>query len=178
MRMGRTLNQFILLGLAFGIMGCKRPMQNPELIDPIYMELLKESKTHDDVKKAKQAEMEAIKAEMKDADPRSGRGKTAKSRYYSKEKEFYFHQQMAVYYKLRARTRKYEARDSYLKAFSEGKAWPDPKEYEDYQAQVALRKGNRLWDVRVPKWSQRLKKYKEEQATESTSQASGGGGGH
>lgn len=147
--------------LAFILVGCKRPMKNPELIDPIYTDLLKESKVYLELSSKFLAEAEATKVELEKEDPRTGNAKAIKNRYYGKLRDAENAKQMQVYYELHARSRKREARESYLKAFLADKPWPDPSEYEGYQTQVALRKANRSWDARAKKWSSRLAEIKK-----------------
>ncbi len=140
---------------AFFLAACKRPMKNPELIDPIYIDLLKESKAYADQAAKLLAEAEAAKLEWEKEDPRTGNAKAIKNRYYGKLKEAESAKQMQVFYELHAKTRKKEAREQYLTAFKADKPWPDPSEYDGYQTKMSLRKANKSWDSRTKKWSTR-----------------------
>ncbi len=160
MRVSQIYLVIILTSMLSGIAGCKKPIENPELLDPIYADLLKESKFYDDAAKTKQAELEAIKKEWEEAPPQTGREKMARNRYYNKEREVTKAYQTARFFELRARTRKSEDKKAYLKAFLADKPWPDPNEYEAYQMETRLTKANRNWDARTKKWSARLKEVR------------------
>ncbi len=151
----------ILLSLVVISVGCKRPMKNPESIDPIYGDLLKEMKSYEALVKKFSDEAEAARLEMEKEDPRTGNAKAIKNRYHGKLKDAENAKQIMVFYELHAKTRKREARESYLEAFKADKQWPDPKEYEGFQTQMALRKASRSWDSRTKKWSARLADIKK-----------------
>ncbi|OQW47749.1 MAG: hypothetical protein A4S09_14420 [Proteobacteria bacterium SG_bin7] len=151
----------ILLGFIVLLVGCKRPMKDPETIDPIYGDLLKEMKFYESQVKKFADEAEATRLEMEKEDPRTGNAKAIKSRYYGKLRDAETAKQMMVFYELHAKTRKKEARESYLVAFKTDRPWPDPKEYEAFQTRMALRKANRSWDSRTKKWSARLEEIKK-----------------
>lgn len=170
----------ILLIFFVILAGCKRPMQNPETIDPIYGDLLKEMKAYEALVKKFSDEAEAARLEMEKEDPRTGNAKAIKNRYYGKLRDTEKAKQMMVFYELHAKTRKKEARESYLAAFKAEKPWPDPVEYEGFQTRMALRKASRSWDSRTKKWSSRLADMKKadkagESNTKSESEAPKGG---
>lgn len=151
----------ILLVFVVVLTACKRPMKNPESIDPIYGDLLKEMKLYEGLVKKFSDEAEAARLEMEKEDPRTGNAKAIKNRYYGKLKDTENAKQMMVFYELHAKTRKKEAREAYLEAFKSENPWPDPKEYEGFQTQMALRKASRSWDSRTKKWNSRLAEIKK-----------------
>lgn len=152
-------------------------MKNPELIDPIYQELLKETKVYTDMAVKLRAEADAAKVEWEKADVKSGRARAAKNRYYSKLKEAEHAHQKSLFYELRANSRRLEARKLYIVAFEKDIPWPDPAEYEAYQDENRLKKSNMSWDARAPKWSKR-KSANKSQPEEAEKSAGSGGGGH
>jgi hypothetical protein len=166
----------ILIGLVAFLSACKRPNKNPELIDPIYMDLLKEMKFYADQEKKFKDEAEAAKVEMEKEDPRTGNAKAIKSRYHGKLKDAEKARQMQVFYELHAKNRKNEAREAYLAAFKADKPWPDPKEYEGFQTMMALRKANKSWDSRTKKWNTRLAELKKASGGEKSGEKKGEAG--
>lgn len=174
--------RLILLSVVVILAGCKRPMKDPETIDPIYGDLLKEMKFYEGQVKKFNDEAEAARLEMEKEDPRTGNAKAIKNRYYGKLKDANSAQQMQVFYELHAKTRKREAREAYLEAFKKDKPWPDPQEYEGFKDQMALRKASRSWDSRTKKWNARLAELKKAAKTGEAAEKSGEGeapkGGH
>lgn len=132
-------------------------MEKPETIDPIYSDLIKQEKEHFAKYKAKKAELDEIKRDWDTADALSGRAKVAKSRYFATEEAAQKELQTSRYFKLRAKTRKAEARKSYSSHFKQDKPWPPAEEYDAYLAENRLKMGSKSWDSRVPKWNERTK---------------------
>ena len=172
----------LLIATFLIVTGCKpKPIENPETIDPIYSDLnaLSAAATAKaEAQKKKIAELEESLKGMTDRDPDLKRTRHEKSNL---ERGLIQIEQDAQYFEIRANQRRLYDKEAYLKAFREGKPWPDPSEFEDYQEQKRLRAANRDWSERVPK----LKGYnkpdpnaKPDKKAESKPEGGSEGGGH
>lgn len=133
------------------ISGCKKPNPNPELLDPIYSDLMGTQTAFAakvEAQKKKIADLSAEIAELPPADPSTKRTIREK---YNLERGLVQLEQEALYYEVRAKQRLEYARKTYLAAFHKGETWPDPAEYEEYKARLKLKTAPRNWDERVPK---------------------------
>lgn len=132
--------------------GCKpKPIENPELIDPIYSDLMSLSAAATakaEAQKKKIAELEESMKGMADRDPDLKRTRHEKSNL---ERGLIQIEQDAEYFEIRAQQRRLYDKEAYLKAFRAEKPWPDPAEFEEYQEQKKLRAASRDWSERVPK---------------------------
>ena len=179
LRMGILPRIVMATSMIFFVLGCKKPMDAPEIIDPIYMDLLKLEKEHDALYRAKLAEAEVIKKDWESSDALSGRIKTAKAKFFAKEEEAEKERQLARYFKLRAKTRQNETRKSYMEAFNKDLPWPNPEEYANYVAENRLRGASKSWDSRVPRWNQRVGNAKAgESADKKKPEAAAAKSGH
>ncbi|HVK60828.1 MAG TPA: hypothetical protein VM432_04725 [Bdellovibrionales bacterium] len=91
------------------------------------------------------------------------------------ERGLVFLRQEAEYYKVRAEQRLIFARREYLKAFNEGREWPDPAEYEEYQKMKKLREGSRRWEDRIPKLTRHQPKKDDPAQKKAESKPAAGG---
>ncbi|GEM_PF-5032526 len=178
MRMGIVTLRIVMATFVLFLLGCKKPLSNPENLDPIYTDLLKFEKDHYAVYKTKLSELEVIKKDWQSSEALSGRKKTAKARYFATEEEAEKALQTSKFYKLRANTRKQEARKAYLIAFNKDQPWPPPDEYQSFLAENRLKNSSRTWDSRVPKWNQRLKKQSKASDSEDKKAEAAAGAGH
>lgn len=141
---------WIVMGTA-----CSRPMENPELIDPIYLDLKKltdeYSKKEEEIRKNREESYKkflALEANTLD--------KKLEFRTYSKyEKQLARTSEMAKYYKIRMERRKIEGKKEYLESFSKGEPWPKPEEHKAFLINQKLRTANLNWETRVPKLADR-----------------------
>ncbi|RYZ70332.1 MAG: hypothetical protein EOP05_13465 [Proteobacteria bacterium] len=132
--------------------GCKpKPIDNPEAIDPIYADL-------NALNAAATAKAEAQKKKIAELDEEvsklSGRDPDLKRTLHEKgnlERGLKQIEQDALYFEVRATQRRQYDKEAYLKAFREGKPWPDPAEFKEYEEQKKLRAASRDWSERVPK---------------------------
>lgn len=147
-----TLATFVCL------VGCKSKLENPELVDPIYKDLSQQVETIQREIEAEAKAMDKAKKEMEAAAPRS-REKVVARRDFMKFKERVERlTQNLRYYEIRRDRRKAEDQKSYAIAFEKGEPWPNMEEYEQYLAVKRLREAPQIWDARVPKLHDRIKK--------------------
>ncbi len=143
---------FILL-TSLLIMGCKSREKEPELRDPIYLDLLQEYSKHSS--KIQTLEKQVIETQ-KDVEMMPARSvdKKIKSKQLMALKDsIRMLKESELYFKIRAEQRKAYARRDYNIAFDKGEEWPDPKEFEAYKLNKSLNAASRNWSERVPKKS-------------------------
>jgi hypothetical protein len=138
--------------------GCNRPLEAPEVIDPIYNDLLKEQKRiekenaettkilSDKLVALEKAPLRTILRTRIQKEINEARAKLVKLA----EEERYF--------KLRIEKRKFLDRESYKRSLKANIPWPNPDDYEKYLASKRLRAAPRIWDARVPRSSERYAK--------------------
>jgi len=140
-----------LMPILFLLAACKRMDPNPELIDPVYQDFVRLQKVYEKVaeeaiKSAAVAQTDYEKSEPRTLDIKIQEKNLNKASLNHREA-----QQRAEYYRVRAELRKAYARRDYKIAFQEGRAWPDPKEFEAYKVNKGLQEADRSWSSRVPK---------------------------
>ena len=163
------------------ISGCSRPNPNPELVDPIYADLLQRSAVAKAGAETKKAEIKKLKEEIAELPARDPTKRKLQEDLSKNEMLLVVADQEGLYYEIRANQRKAYARDEYTKAFDAGKPWPDPKDFETYKIQRKLRDSPREWTGKVAKTGRYNKKSPEEQRKAIDEKLKGepaGGGAH
>lgn len=138
----------LFLFLAFFLSSCDRPVADPELMDPIYSDLVRESKNVDAQVSAATKELEGFEKELAQVTPQTGKIKYAQKRVRETKERLDKLKQMSLYWKLRVESRRAWDQEHSLKAFKEKKPWPPPDEYPEYKAQVALERAPRNWNLK------------------------------
>ncbi|CAN5382801.1 hypothetical protein BH10BDE1_BH10BDE1_22190 [soil metagenome] len=168
------------LGLVIGfISGCSRPNPTPELIDPIYADLVQRSAVAKAGAETKKAEIKKIKADLAELPARDPTKRKLQEDLSKNEMLLVVADQEGLYYEIRAQQRKAYARDEYIRAFDAGKTWPDPKDFEIYKIQRKLRDSPREWTGKTEKTGRYNRKTAEEQrkSLDDKLKAEPGGGG-
>ena len=158
--MEQFLKLFILIASVTLVSGCKKELPNPELLDPIYKDLLSEKKEAEKALKEEEAKLESLLAERGKIEPRSVDRKinirgTKKSR-----KNVLKLRQKLKYLEIRSERRRVEARRDYRIAFQKGEEWPKKEEFVNYQTHKRLRNAPKNWNLRVPKLHARNPNFK------------------
>lgn len=170
---------FLCISLALS--ACSQPRPNPELVDPIYTDLMKEADSYERSAADAEKKVEESKLELSKAGPRdSNRGRLTKM-VYAREREATQLKQMATYYRIRAEQRKEFDQTDYLKAFHAGKGdeWPPRDEYQAYMLRKRLQAAPKNWDARVPKSTRYSKAYADtETKKQSAEKGKDGGSAH
>ncbi|MBT4760184.1 MAG: hypothetical protein HOO06_00680 [Bdellovibrionaceae bacterium] len=151
---------FVIFLFSLVLTSCKEENPNPELLDPIFSHLQKQEKEFAKLVEDKKKEIKSVQKDLKSSLPRSPGRIVANKSYKKAVKALVFLEQKAKYYKIRAEHRKFEGRKSYKLAFSQNKAWPDPKEYQNYLTNNRLKEINLNWSARVPKLFEKNPNYK------------------
>ncbi len=143
----RYKTTFILI-LGLFMISCDHPVADPELLDPIYSDLLKESKSVDSQVAAATKELEGFESELALVVPQTGKIKYAQKRVRETKEKLDKLKQMSVYWKLRVDSRRAWDQEHSLKAFKEKKPWPPPDEYSEYKNQIALERAPKNWNLK------------------------------
>src|SRR5688572_14767018 len=99
--------------IAFALISCRKADKEPELRDPVYLDLQKRLSAAEKDQKAVTAERPAIQKELPTLNPQSGEYKARWKDYYSNEKAIYIADQKVNYFKMAIDSRRKEARLSY-----------------------------------------------------------------
>ncbi len=143
---------------------CKQPDKNPELKDPIYLELAGKGPALLGKAEEQKKKIGEMKEELAEMPPRDPNRKRTQKQIFDMERGLVFILQDAKYFEVRAVQRLNFARKEYLDAFNAGKEWPDPAEYAEYQKRKALKEGPRSWEAKVPRLTRHLPPKPDEKA--------------
>lgn len=141
--------RLILLLIPFLIAACNKPDPNPELRDNIYHELNNQLAEVTHALEAEEKTLAGHEASLKEVVPQTGQIKFAQKRVFESQAKVDKMKQEKAWLELRVKERLQETKKTYFKAFKAGKDWPDPKEFEEFEAQSKLQKAKRQWDVKA-----------------------------
>ena len=130
---------------------CERPNPNPELMDPIYSDLQRESDSAaKDADKIK-SEADKLTDDLSKLEARDPSRSILINQRNAKNKAEAGVRQRAEYFRIRAEQRFNIDQREYLKAFEAKKPWPEPGERKNYEVMRKLQTASRNWGDRVPK---------------------------
>jgi len=159
---------YILLIFSLSVVaGCKSENKNPEALDPIYKDLVKEHKSLVSQIKDLNKRIEGLKKEVTASEARSAKRMSSQLDLKRANQLLIQLNQKEKYLSIRKERRRVEGRRAYRIAFKKGETWPDPKEYKDYQLTKKLQTTTRNWDARVPKLHQNSPNYNETEKKDS-----------
>jgi hypothetical protein len=149
----------IFLGfiIIFGLSGCKRPHPNPEILDPIYADLLAEVRAAENIIQSEEKEIEGLRTKIAALKPRDIMRASFGRELLSRERRVRSYSERRIYFETRAAQRKAHVQREYLLAFEKDEPWPNPADYQAYLATKKLQSVSRNWDDRVPKLTRHLK---------------------
>jgi hypothetical protein len=152
MRMHSGLSILAILALV----GCDKPVPNPEVIDPIYRDLQTRKSAADSELNSAKAELQGAYEEMAKAVPQTGELRRARRGVEILRKRVQLAQQNSTYLGILVNQRKKAARKQYLEHFNAKKPWPPPEDFENYKTSRRLRTVSLKWDDRLPVLESRL----------------------
>ena len=161
----------------FVLFGCKKPIENPHLIDPIYKDLEARYKETEAAAEKEEGTLAELKGQTEELEPRDVKIRINTREIYAREKMLRSLKQQQLYYQIRMEQRKKFAQEDYKRAFDADKPWPDPQEFKDYVEVKKLQAANRNWDSRVPKLTRHLK-YAGKAPASAAAEGEKEGGGH
>ncbi len=148
------LSRFLLSLILVLMVACQKPLEAPELVDPVYLGLKGQIKEFESSVKEEEALLTDLEAQLSALEPQSNlRGKLLEKISVSRTR-LLRSQQMVKYFMIRARSRKIYVHKIYPKYFESATPWPDPTLKSQYETHKRLLASPRQWDSRVPKLNQ------------------------
>lgn len=136
----KKIGFFIISAIILSLLGCKKPNANPELMDPIYTDLVAEKalavKNLEDQKK----QLLDLEKQYSEAKPQTGQLKPAQRKVEDARIRIHKFKQQVLYFEVKIANRKIETRKKYMTAFLNNQEWPDKKEIDEYMAIQKLRR--------------------------------------
>jgi len=147
--MGKILSSIAFIISIFALSACRGPDPNPELKDPIYLDLVSDYKALEGAIKNAEKEIESQKKLIKSLPPRDPSRRQQIYALYSQEKKLLQLKQQAEYLKIRQERRKEHVRKVYPQYYEQNKPWPDENEVAEYKKLKELRSAPKSWDERI-----------------------------
>lgn len=131
--------------------GCKQAIENPELADPIYSDLLSQMNAAKNTAASEEKSIKDLKEQISNLKPRDpNRGALMREMAAHENALVQAHQQQ-TYFEIRSGQRKEYDQNAYQDAFDHDKPWPNPEEIDEYKKTKKLLTASRNWEDRVPK---------------------------
>ncbi len=146
--MSRVLNIFSLILVILASLGCNRPDPDPELKDPIYLDISSELKALEGAIKTAEKEVDKKKKDLKKLPPGDPNIRQQAALLFGDEKKLLILRQQASFLKIQQEKRRDHVRAVYPEYFEQKKPWPDEKEFERYKKIKELRVGPKSWEER------------------------------
>lgn len=130
------------------LFGCNSPDPNPELKDPIYMDIHKQEQTTQADLKAEENALIQAQLDLSKTKPQTGQVKYAQKKVYEIESRISKIKQTLAYLEIRKKSRELYSRKSYMKSFLDKTPWPNPNEINEYKVHQRLEQAPRHWNVK------------------------------
>ncbi len=126
--------------------GCQKRLSNPEMVDPIYNDLRSRLADAQTTLSTAQTQLQSDKSALAPAKPQTGERARAMSEIARDQLALAKAKQNAEYLKIKVQARLVYSQKTYNRDYKEKKAWPDKKEWREYQAHRELVLAPRTWD--------------------------------
>jgi hypothetical protein len=146
-----TCALFCAVGL---LTSCDRPLSEPELHDPIYLDMAKGAKEWERATEEAAKKLEKDKEELAQVSPKDPMRKRIRDDVFQAERNLERMKEKTLHEQLLLQKRKEVSRAEYARAREAKAPWPNKEEYEGFKAAQRLRAAPRNWDERVPKLKQ------------------------
>lgn len=160
------------------VVGCTRPNPTPEVLDPIYADLVQRSTLAKGAAEAAKNEAKKLREDLEKLPARDITRRKTLEDISKQESRQNVAEQEGLYYEIRAEQRKQYARAEYSKAFEKSEPWPDPNDFETYKLQRKLRDAPREWSSKIEKTNRYNRKSPEEARKELDEKLKGAGPAH
>lgn len=150
-RKTRLFVPITLLTTLLFLAGCKKELENPELSDPIYVELSGASAAIEKNIKDETETLKGWRADLKKPDLSIGEKRQILKQISNSDKKIRLMEQDQTFYQIRAKSRLQYVKETYPARFEKGLPWPDPDELAEFEANKRLRGASKNWSDRVPK---------------------------
>ncbi len=160
--------RYCVVVLLLLLASCNKPDPNPELKDPIYLDLLKRVKEMEGQITEEGKTLEEHKGALAKVLPQTGQNKYAQKRVFDSENRIEHLKQLKKYLEISSESRKMKDALEYSRSMNKGEPWPDSAEFKDY---MDRRKGDvipRAWNYKA-----RVEELKEQNPPSKPA-----GGGH
>lgn len=154
--MKRSMQWVSLVLLTLCLFGCKSEEPNPELLDPIYKDLVSRTEEYSKSLLEHQARRKELEEFIEKSEPNTLDLKKARLELVKVLRWERMAEQKTAYFRIRTERRKVEDRKNYKLAFYKNEQWPDPAEYSGYLVNKRLQEVNLNWNARVPKLADRV----------------------
>lgn len=136
----KILIKFSFILTLLSVLGCKQPSPTPELMDPIYNDLVAEKALA--LKNLEEQKKQLIDLEKQYAEtkPQSGQVKSAQRKVEEARLRLHKFKQQVLYFEVKVANRKLESRRKYKIAFLNNQEWPDKVEISQYMSIQKLRR--------------------------------------
>lgn len=141
----RVIIRIVVL-LSLFILGCKREDPQPELSDPIFVDLVHQHESAEREVANLAKDLESSQKELVTADKQNGEIKIQRSKMFDFQEKLDKARQYSKFLHLEVERRRAFARKSYSKAFEKDEVWPDPAELRMYQANKRLVEAPKSYD--------------------------------
>ena len=151
--------KFLFFSLIFTLLlvSCTKHDPNPELKDPIYLDIKSQMALAEKSLAEANAKIKEFNDGLASALPQTGQTKTLQRKVFYHEKQRDLLLQQIKYWLIRSEDRAKQVRIDYAKSLNGGPPWPNPKEFEVYLSEKKLRLAKIEWDAK-----QRLEDYKSD----------------
>lgn len=139
---------FFVFIFSFILISCNKPDPNPELMDPIYLDLVAATSAINVQLESEKKMLEDHRKTLKEVALQTGQNKYAEKRVRESAERINKLEQEKQYLELKVEAHKKAAKRSYLQAFKKGEAWPDQKEWDSYKMAKKLQSANRTWSAK------------------------------
>lgn len=139
---------YLVLASLIVLGGCNSKNPAPELVDPLYLELEKEKKSAEaDVKAAEEA-LAVAEDNMKKVVPQTGQIKYAAKRLNEAKNRLIQTKQYVQYFDVKIESRKWAAREEYLKSYYGKSPWPRQEPLETFLLNKTLGQTPKEWSAK------------------------------
>jgi hypothetical protein len=145
----------LLIGCAvLMFFSCDRPLSEPELQDPIYLDMQRGVKDWERATADAEKRLEDNRKELASMSAKDPMRKRVRDDIYQMEFNLERMKEKSLHEKLLLAKQADKSRADYARAQEKKENWPNPEEYEGFKAAQRLRAASNNWDDRVPKLKQ------------------------
>lgn len=137
----------LLLCFSLLLIGCDRPDPQPQLRDPIYLDIQSEITSLQQSLDAESKTLIEHQKSLAEVVPQTGQIKYAQKRVDESKAVLNKLNQEIEYQRLKLQAQEKKARASYKKAHESKEAWPNPTDWSEYQTEKRFRTAKKTWDV-------------------------------
>lgn len=127
--MNRLFRLPIILVILAILAACSREKSNPELSDPIYLDLVSRASTAEQAYENQKKHLEEVRESYAQSEPRTLENRRLREDVHKAMTQVRFLDQERLYYNIRAKQRKAYGRRDYRIAYSNNEEWPRQEEY-------------------------------------------------